>query len=319
MPTPAPLAHVVLFAAPPDKRAPSDLRDAFAAVPAFRDSLPDVVSPVAALGLAVKPATTDTARFVHGGQAAGVSRWIYTRADVTMDHAHIQGETGIEVRPDGLLRVDPTIPLDVRAIVEDAYRVARGVVEPSRLNSALAAWMRGDRRAPATGAPALLGTYLRDGAYLMPHLDTDTAAILAAVVSLGGLAAAYPVQGAALASLAAPVQRTLEDEVAAVLRSADDVISKARAAAAPGGPVLQQTSGGDLAVGETAHTAIDDVRARLALWRDRLGLALGDVAARLTAAEAALNTACDAALAAAEARKAERKRARAAAGAAVTA
>jgi hypothetical protein len=147
----------------------------------------------------------------------------------------------------------------------------------------------------------------------LPTLDGDTSSILAAVVALGGVGAAFSIgtPGApSLASFAVPVARSLEDEIKTVLESTSAVIAKAVAAQAPNGPTLQTTEGGDLRMGETAHRDIDDVRARLALWRDRLGLAMGDVDAQMKAAETALDTECDRALAAVEARKAARKASR---------
>jgi hypothetical protein len=282
-------AHVVLFSAPPVKLTPNALRAAFASIPLFEATLPEVVTPVAALGIAVRAATTDTQRWIHAGQAQGASRWIMTAADVDRTHARIEGYSGVEVRADGALVVDASIPLAVADIVRAAYNTARGVVEPSRLNAALATWCKAR------------GQYLRDGSYMLSSLDVDTQAILDAVIALGGIGAAFAVGGASLQAFAAPVARSLEDDIAAVLASASAVIAKAKAAQKTDGPTIQERTG------DTAHRDIDDVKARLTLWRDRLGLAMGEVDAQLTDAATVLDTELDRALAACAARKAARR------------
>jgi hypothetical protein len=292
---------IVLFDAPPTKLAPHALRAAFAAVAAFAAKLPDTQSPVAALGIAVRTrgVASKTKHWIHAGQASNASRWILTDAEITKYHARLEGTAGAEVDAAGRLAIDPGVPVGIAEALRAAYDTARGVVEPAKLNAALASWCHAR------------GVKLRDGAYLLDTLDADTRAVLDAVIHLGGLASTHEVGGAALAALAAPVQRSIEDEVRNVLASVDAVLAKAKDAARPNGPTMQLAENEDaLRSQETAHRDLDDARARLQTWSDRLGLHLADLAARMTEVERVLDRECDRALDAIRARRAARAAAR---------
>ncbi len=293
--SPAEGEHVVVFDAPPGDLNPSTLRAAFAAFAAFVAMLPETVTPAAAVGRATRETNRKGMRWVHAGQSEGASRWILTNATVDDKHAILEGWHGVACEADGKLLVDASIPLDVADEVRTRYDNARNVVEPAKLNAALARWC-GKR-----------GLKLRDGAYLLSRLDAETAGIVAATVALGGLASTFPVGGAALQALAAPAQRAIEDEAAEVLRQCADVVAKAKAAQDKSGPTLKTGEDGDLSIRETAHRDLDAVRERLTTWRDRLGLVLHDVAATLADAETTLDVECDRALAAIDARKAARR------------
>lgn len=330
----ATIGVVVAFAANPAKLSPAFLRDTVEArmrrdlgadairtttttdskgktktttAMIFRDLLPDVVSPAAALGVAVGVAvvgasgSTPATRWIHVGQKEGVSRWIYTLASVSDAAVDIRGTAGAEARPDGSLIIDPAIPAPIATALRAAYDDARGVVEPSRVNAAIARYLQGRSAQQLTAST-----------YLVPQDDRELSAVLAAIVDLGGFAGCYPVaNGANAAALVQPVTRSLADDVAAVLAAARDTIDRAKAAALPSSDKLAfRDSNAD-----TAHAAIDEVRAKLALWRDRLGVVLADVDETLNDADQTLDVACDAALKAVAARKAARAAAAASANA----
>lgn len=323
----ATLGFVVSFAAAPHKLSPQVLRDTVekrmladlgqrayvthtdskgivTRSMLFRDSLPEVISPVAALGLATRDAVvaatarTPATRWVHCSRKDGCSRWIYADADVTDDRVRISGNAGAEVNAAGDLVIDADIPASIATTLRASYDAARGVVEPSKINAAIVRYLKAAR-----------GSQLSPSTFLLSAAPDDVRAVLAAVVDLKGYAGCYQIgahDAVNVAALVAPVQQSLEAEIAAVLADTDATIERAKLAQQNDGPNMQERSG------DSAHAAIDDVTAKLSLWSDRLGLAMAEVAARLTEAKSALDVEVDLALAAVARRKAARAAAKAA-------
>jgi len=268
-----------------------DLAAAAGAV-ALGANLPDVVTPVAALGRAVRDAgaTPDGHRWVHVRQHEGCSRWLLCRADVDETRARIEGYDGAEARADGTLVVDAGVPAPVAAALRAAYDSARGVIDASRVNAAVARVLasRGTR-----------SVKIAPNGYLVDGVDADTRAAVDAVARLGGLAVCLAIPDAAAPTLAAPVARAVADEARAVLDDVAALAARCRASAAgePGAPDVRAGSG------ETARRALDESRERLAAWRDRLGVQLSDVDRALRESGDALAVALRAALAAQDGRR----------------
>ncbi len=287
--------HLVTWGAPAGCSWPvADVRavaDAVGAT-ALAAELPDVVTPVAALGRAVRDAAACPPghRWVHVRQHEGASRWLLCRADVDETRARIEGYDGAEARADGALTIDAGIPSTIAAALRAAYDSARGVVDASRVNAA------------ATRALARRGVRavkVAPNGYLVDGVDGVVRATVEAIARLGGLAVCLPIPDAAAPTLAAPVARAVADDAARVLADVADLAARCRASAAaePGAPDVRSGSG------ETARRQLDEARERLACWRDRLGVQLADVDRQLRESGDALAVALRAALAAQDGRR----------------
>jgi hypothetical protein len=254
--------------------------------------LPDVVTPVAALGRAVRDAaaTPDGHRWIHVRQHEGCSRWLLCRADVDETRARIEGYDGAECRSDGTLVIDAGVPSGIAAALRAAYDAARGVVDASRVNAAVA------RVLARTGTRAVK---VAPNGYLVDGVDADVRAAVDVVARLGGLAVCLPIPSDAAPTLAAPVARAVADDARAVLDDVAALAARCRASAAgePGAPDVRAGSG------ETARRSLDEARERLAAWRDRLGVQLADVDRALRESGDALAVALRAALAAQDGRR----------------
>lgn len=289
---------VVVYGSPATKPTPTSLRDTFADAldradqgagdRGFLASLPDVVTPVAVLGSAVRRAVDEGHRWVFVRQAGGSSRWTYASATITTDSVAIVGAgTSAEVAPDGALTVEPGVPPHIEAALREAYTAARGVVEPSKVQALVTAHLHRQG-----------GRQLSPGAMLLPAMSTTTTGVLAGLIDLGGYALAYPVADAAqIATLAAPVVRSIEEQIADVAKAAQDFVEKARKVAAPDSSSKIQARSI-----ETVRAEIQAARKAAALWRDRLSLVSLDVDDALDALKAEADKANAAALAAMDAR-----------------
>jgi hypothetical protein len=300
MPTTKPAAYVVTFAAPPLKLSPQRLRAAADTRDAARlaAALPDVVSPVAAIGIGVKApgACPSGSRWVHAGTVEGRSRWHYCTARVTSASADIHGAHGAECRADGDLDVDADIPADVARALRAAYEAARGVVEPSKVNALVARLLSKD----------FGGQSVTSSVYVLPDLPDEVIATLRTLQDLGGLGASFPIgDPATIAAVAAPVLRSLEDDVAAVVARVADLAARSAACAADDGAATVHERSG-----ETARRDLDDARERLTVWRDRLGVATHAIESALDTATTSLDVQFDAAMRALEIRRAARAAAR---------
>lgn len=294
-----PRAYLVTFAAAPHKVTPQRAREAARIRSATRleAALPDVVTPVAALGRAVRaPAACPTGYgWQHAGTAGGSSRWLYCRHDVGRDHATILGTSGATAQPDGTLLVDADIPATVAAGLRAAYATERGLVEPAKINGVMSRLIRAHWR----------GQAVRDCTYVVGHVDEELRDTLQVLTDLGGLGLVLPLADDDVARVAQPVADSVADDVAALVARVDDLTARATACAGGDGDAADVRGKS----AETARRDLDEARERLARWRDLLGLQLSDVEASMARAEQAMDTAVDAALAAIEARKAARRKA----------
>jgi hypothetical protein len=287
--------HLVTWGAPAGQSWPvADVRAlaTAAGAAALAAHLPDVVTPVAALGRAVRDdaACPPGHRWVHVRQHEGASRWLLCRADVDETRARIEGYDGAEAAANGSLTIDAGVPAAVAAALRAAYDAARGVVDAARVNAAVARVLA---RAGARGVKVAPNGYLCDG------VDGDVRAAVDAVARLGGLAVCLPIPDAAAPTLAAPVARAVADDAARVLADVADLAARCRASAA-GDPGAPDVRGGS---GETARRQLDEARERLATWRDRLGVQLSDVDRALRESGDALAVALRGALAAQDGRR----------------
>ena len=100
----------------------------------FLASLPETVTPVAALGTAVKApgSTSPDHRWQHVRTAEKGSRWTYCAAHVSEHSVSIHGSHSAEVDAHGTLTIDADVPPAIATALRVAYDEARGVVEPSR-------------------------------------------------------------------------------------------------------------------------------------------------------------------------------------------
>ncbi len=271
--TPGLAGVLVLFRAPSTRPTPTALQVACSdamdraltaptqaehdAAKAFLASLPDVVSPVAALGLAVREACDAGHRWTHNRTADKASRWTYCAATVTADSVSILGAgTAAEAFADGRLVVDAGVPGSIAVRLRAAYDAARGVVEPSRIAALV-----------ATHLQRMGGRAITSDVYLLPEIGAATCGVLAGLVDLTGWAEAVAVADPAkIARLTSPVTRSIEQQIADVVTSTEAFIAKAAAAALPDGGTLQRRTG------ETVRAEIAAARAAVELWRDRLSL-----------------------------------------------
>lgn len=310
--TPGLAGVIVSFAAPTKRPTPTVLRTAFddsitraipnpgACVPdlvndatKFLASLPDVVSPVAALGLAVRIAVEPGTKWVHNGTREGSSRWTYCASsigNVNEGGARIVGadDTTAEANANGNLTIDAAVPSHIAATLRTAYAEARGVVEPSRVVALVAAHLVRKHARVITS-----------DLYLLPAMDPVTCGVLAGLVDLGGWAEVFPLADPArIARLTGPVTKSIEEQIADVIKNTQEFITKAKAVAAwkpdptkpdDKAPALQARTA------QTAREQIAEARAAAMLWRDRLGLASLDVDAQLNDLDAAADAADDAA------------------------
>lgn len=262
----------------------------------FMVTLPDVVTPVAALGLAVRVAVDAGHRWQHNRTAEKASRWTYCAATVTEDTVSILGaNTSAEALPDGRLVIDPDVPSDVAARLRAAYDDARGVVEPSRVLALVVAYLRG-----------IGGRQITSDVVLVPETTSTTCGVLAGLVDLGGWADTVPVADPArIARLTSPVTKSIEEQIASVVEDTRAFIARAVDVAKPGSTGKLQARTGD-----TVREQIAAARAAASLWRDRLSLASLDVDAALGDLEREADAADAAALAAVEERRKARKLAR---------
>lgn len=328
--TPGLAGVLVLFRAPNERPTPAKLRDAFEAAlgrasssikasvgttrtpqevidattahndgsNTFLASLPDVVTPVAALGVAVRVARTESSEWVHNGQREGHSRWTYCDSHVQREGgARILGDADscAEVKPDGTLTIDSGVPADIADTLRSTYDKARGVIEPARIKGLVASHFA-----------KCGGRAITDDTYLMPDVSTVNVGVLAGLIDLGGwgttVAVADPERIAALAS---PVTKSIEEQIADVIADTQAFISRAKAATDPTSTDMMRES-----VSETISERIETARQAAALWRDRLKLASLDVDAELQKLEKEVDAEADKALAAVEARRAARKAAK---------
>jgi hypothetical protein len=285
--------HLVTWGAPAGCSWPvATVRDlaTAAGAAALAAQLPDVVTPVAALGRAVRDVCPPHHRWIHAGTSEGHSRWLFCASDVDDTRARIEGYDGVDAAPDGTLAIDAGVPAAVAAALRAAYDAARGVVDASRVNAAVARVLasRGTR-----------SVKIAPNGYLVDGVDADVRAAVDAVARLGGLAVCLPIPAAAAPTLAAPVARAVADEARAVLDDVAALAARCRASAAgePGAPDVRAGSG------ETARRSLDEARERLAAWRDRLGVQLSDVDRALRESGDALAVALRAALAAQDGRR----------------
>jgi len=319
--TPPGVAGVLVFFGPPStKPAPSTMRNTFEdaivgrALPvdatpamherasAFLASLPDVVSPVAALGIAVNHATDGKSKWVHNRTFQKASRHTYCAANVTADTVSIHGAgTCAEASADGTLTIESGVPQAIADRLRAAYLAARGVVETSRVSALIAAYLT-----------KMGGRAIGSAAYLLPSIDPVTCGVLAGLSDLGGFALTYAVADPAqVAALAAPVTQSIEEQIADVTEAARLFVEKARDVA-NGATVEVTTDDGTTKTRNVSikSTSIDTLRANIenarkaaSLWRDRLQLASLDVDDALTALDADADAASRAALEAMKARK----------------
>lgn len=265
---------------------------------AFLGGLPDVVTPVAALGLAVRVAVETECKWVHNRTVEKASRWTYCASHVDEHSVSIHGAgTAAEASPDGTLTIDADVPHDVADRLRAAYTEARGVVEPSRVTALVCAHL------VRSGARAITSDV-----YLLPDVDAVTCGVLAGLVDLGGwsetIAVADPER---IARLSSPVTRSIEEQIADVVKATEEFIARAALATAPDGPTLQKRTG------ETVREGIAAARSAASMWRDRLSLASLDVDAQLDSLDVAAKKADDDAQRAIEERRAVRDAARLAA------
>ena len=298
---------LVVIGAPTSKPSPTTLRNVMSdaldrAFPqlyghptdsAFLGSLPDVVTPVAALGIAVRVAVDESHRWVHNRQAKGSSRWTYCGSTVTEDTVSILGRgTSAEVASDGTLTVDADVPSSIANRLRDAYHAARGVVEPSRVLALVAGHLAKQG-----------GRAITSSAYLMPEMPATTAGVLAGLCDLGGFAASYAVADPAqIQALAAPVVRSVEDQIQDVTAAAQAFVARAVAVAAPFEPGSPEKKIQSRSL-DTIRAEIEAARKAAALWRDRLSLVTLDVEDALATLDSEADKAGRAALAAMDARR----------------
>ncbi len=284
---------LVLFGPPAVKPTPARMRDAFGdaidrspgadtcfvvdsagapvlvdgqkiiASAAFLGGLPESISPVAAIGLAVNGAVEPGAQWVQNGRAKGASCWTYCASTVTSRAVDIHGTgTTAEVTADGTLTIAHGVPPVVADRLRAAYDTARGVVEPSRVSAIVAAFLAKQG-----------GQYVTSSSYLLPTVSPLTCGVLAGLADLGGFAVTYSVADPAqIQALATPVQRSVEEQIAAVTASAAAFIAKAREVAAPSSDASIQ--GRSI---ETVRAQIETARNAAEMWRSRLKLASLDV------------------------------------------
>lgn len=292
--------HVVTFTSSPEKRTPARLREACDTrdAGALAALLPDTISPVAALGRAVKAPTTssDSHRWVHCGQAAGVSRWIYCSSAVTDTSALIAGSYGAEANnATDRLTVDVGVPQPVADALRAAYDVERGVVEPAKVNAAVSRLV-----ARHGGKPVM------PGVYVVTSIHDDVVAALKVLEDLDGVGLATAVDTATRDRLAAPMARAVDDDVKALIAQVNELSTRAKACSNDDeAPAVREGSA------DTLRAKLSAARADLATWRDRLGLSVAEAERALAKSEEAMDDAVDAALRALEARKAARAAARA--------
>ena len=309
--TPGLAGVLVLLRGPSKHPTPTLLRNAFAdaiqragAPTGYLATLPDVVTPRAALGRAHPLARDDDHRWVHAGTRDGHSRWIYCSSSITDDAVAIQGTgTCAEAHPDGTLTIDAGVPTHIAQRLRDAYDEARGLVDPSRVVALVTAHLvrHGGRQ-------------LTSDVYLLPETTPETCGVLAGLVDLGGWAEAVPVADPArIARLSTPVTRSIEEQIADVVAAAQAHVARAedvaRRALADEDPRLPARDGGQQSIAcETIRAEIRAAREAAELWGRRLSLASLDVTAQLDALDTAADEADRKALAEVEARR-ERRRA----------
>jgi hypothetical protein len=249
------------------------------------------VTPVAALGIAVRTASDERHKWVHNRTLEGSSRWTYCGATVTEASVSIVGAgTSAEAAPDGALTIDVAVPADIARRLRDAYDAARGVVEPSRIAALI------DQHLARAG-----GRRVADHTYLLPELSPATCGALAGLSDLGGWAVCYPLADSTqIEALTRPVVRSIEEQIADVIAATEDFLARAAAACEPDGPLLQRRSA------DTVRADIAAARAAAELWRDRLGLASLDVDGQLAALTDAADEADKRALAAVDERRTTR-------------
>lgn len=262
---------------------------------AFLASLPEVVTPVAALGIATRIAVDEGARWVHVRTAEKASKWTYCAATVSESHVSILGNESAEAHADGRLVIDSGVPAHIATQLREAYDAARGVVEPSRVIALVASHL------VKRGARAIMSDV-----YLLPRVVPSTCGVLAGLVDLGGYAETLAVADPArIARLSSPVQESIEEQIAKVTKAARDFIERAKTVAQAGSEDTLRKG-----TGETVRAALAQARADAAMWRDRLQLATLDVDAELGTLDAAADEADRAALAALEERRKARKAAK---------
>lgn len=287
--------HLVTFAASPARYTPARLREACEArgADAFAALLPSTVTAVAALGLAIRVAVEADHRWVHVGQAEGRSRWIYCASKVSEAEARITGQAGAEAsNATGDLTIDADVPTVVANKLRAAYDEARGVVDPARVNGAVTRL-----------ALRANGRQLMTGVVMLPALTNDVVAALRVVSDLGGVGLEHALDDVAAQRLAQPLQRSLTDHVDDLVARVEDLAKRARACAADEKATLRDPENS----AEGLRAQLDDARAQLALWRDRLGLVTASAEAALGLAETAMDDAVDVALKALKARRAKRQ------------
>lgn len=272
---------LVLFGPPVIKPTPAALRNAFEdacdrakphtpdeathveTTAKFLATLPDVVTPVAALGIAVRTAKEKDAEWVHNMTREKAARWTYCSAHVTSDAVSINGvRTCAEAAADGTLTIDAGVPSHIATMLRDEYDKARGVVETTRISALVAAYL-------AKAGGRAIGS----AAYLMPETTSSTCGVLAGLTDLGGFAVSYAVADPAqIAALAAPVVRSIEDQIADVTKAAQEFMARAAEVAKPDSTARMQER-----TGETVRASILAARKAAALWQDRLQLVALDV------------------------------------------
>lgn len=285
---------LITFAASPDRFAPARLREACDTrdAVALAGLLPDGIGATAALGIAVRTAVEDGHRWVHAGQAKGVSRWIYCAATVTDAEAQISGHHGAEAdNATGILKVDAGVPHAVVVALRAAYDTARGVVDPARVNAAVT------RLALKSGGQALM-----PGVVMLPHLDANVQTALRVLSDLGGVGVAHTLGDVEAQHLARPLTRSVEDDVADLVQQIEDLTARAKACASDDkAPAIRDGSA------ETLHARLAEATAKLERWRDRLGLSFASIEASMALAAEAMDTAVDDAMEALKARRAARR------------
>lgn len=318
--TPGLAGVLVLFRAPGERPTPTALRTAFEdstdrAAPvvttdiearaAFLASLPDTITPVAALGLAVRGARDTGAEWVHVRTVEGTSQWTYCSSTVTASSVSIHGAgTSAEACADGRLVIDAGVPTHIGDMLRAAYDAARGVVEPSRIKMLVSLYLARQG-----------GRAITDDCYLLPETTPTTCGVLAGLVDLGGWAETIAVADPQrIARLSSPVTKSIEQQIADVVEATQAFISRAASVAngdtvtatKPDGTTETRLTRITAAQGEHARAEIAAARAAAALWRDRLSLASLDVDAQLDDLDAAATRADEAALAVMAGRKARR-------------
>ncbi len=291
MSTTSPLS-VVIVEAPPGRHSVADLALTLGMVPGF--NMPNPPSDAACLGTACRAVKVTDTKAVWTGAANG-GRWIFASSAISRHEVDIRGTHGVSVGDGGNLHFDGGFDDVVKNQIFTLYSEEREHVPFSAVNEKCSAFLH-----------KMGGQRVKVGVYVFSDVPSCVHQLASELVKMGGVGAVHSVDNAS--SYAAPIARSVEDEVNEALETANAAIEKAREAQTDDVKLQKGKDEEGLRVTDTAHLQIDAARARLTLWRDRLGLSLAEVEAKLTETTAELDTQTELAIIAIEARKRERSR-----------